>query len=302
MSASSNDSAHPKTLTWLLERLAQGELDAAETERLRARLAAEGRSLADELAALAASDRAILAEQPKETMAAAIRVRAARSGPRSVERRSSFNLWIAPLALAGSLGVALVAVRAGKHPTGASVVSSSTAANAEESTRIKGDPRSTAPRLLVYRQRAAAARDDASFERLSDGARAARGDLVQLAYAAPHDGLYGVLLSIDGAGHVTQHLPQKGDGDGDGDAARAAPPLRSAREIRLPSSYELDDAPGFERFLLVTAAEPFSISVALDAARALAAQRAQARSLPLALAPAFHQTSVLLQKTNKGTP
>ena len=296
MNASSKDSPHPKTLTWLLERLAQGELDAAETERLRARLAAEGRSLADELAALAASDRAILAEQPKEAMAAAIRGRAARSAPRPAARRSSFNLWIAPLAFAGSLGVALVAVRAGKHATGTTVGSLSGTSNAEESTRIKGDAPSTAPRLLVYRQRAAAARDDASFERLSDGAGAARGDLVQLAYVVPHEGLYGVLLSLDGVGRVTQHLPQEGDG------ARAAPPLRAVREIRLPSSYELDDAPGFERFLLVTAPEPFAVSVALDAARALAAQRAQARSLPLALAPAFHQTSILLQKTSKGTP
>jgi hypothetical protein len=293
MNASSKDSPPGKSLTWLLERMAQGELDAAETERLRARLAAEGRSLADELAALAASDRAILAERPAAAMAAAIRVRAARSAPQPAARRASFNLWIAPLALAGSLGVALVAVRAGQHPT---VPTGTGAVAVEESTRIKGDTPSRSPRLLVYRQRAAAARDAAGYERLPDGARAARGDLVQLAYAAPHDGLYGVLLSIDGAGRVTQHLPEEGDG------ARPAPPLRAAREIRLPSSYELDDAPGFERFVLVTAAEPFSISVALDAARALAAQQAQARSLPLALAPAFHQTSILLQKIGKGTP
>ena len=46
------------------------------------------------------------------------------------------------------------------------------------------------------------------------------------------------------AGCVTRHLPAAG--------ARAAP-LSRARPVPLPEAYELDDAPGFERFFLVTA-------------------------------------------------
>ena len=131
-------------------------------------------------------------------------------------------------------------------------------------------------------------------ERLSDGARAARGDLLQLAYAAGRDGRYGVLLSIDGAGRVTQHLPETGAG--------AAATLRSPNEIHLPTAYELDDAPGFERFVLVSSTQPFPVAAALDAARSLAGQGPRARTAPLPLSPDFHQTSVLLQKTSKGTP
>lgn len=117
---------------------------------------------------------------------------------------------------------------------------------------------------------------------------------MQLAYDRSPDGLFGVLLSVDGAGRITQHLPEEG--------ARASAPLTSVREIPLPSAYELDDAPEFERFVLVTAAQPFAIGVVLDAARALAKHGPSAQTLPLDLGPGFHQTSVLLRKASKGTP
>ena len=288
-----------KTPTWLLERLAQGELDAAETERLRARLAAEGRSLDAELAALAQSNRELLAEAPKEAMAAAIRLRADRVAATAAARPArprGLNLWIAPLALAGSLGLALLVVRGG-HPTTSMTPSSSSSSprvDEVEPTRLKGDALRVTPRLLVYRRSSAPHAPEGQPERLTDGALVTRGDLLQLAYAAARDGLQGVLISIDGAGRVTQHLPEEG--------SPSSVPLRAAREIRLPSAYELDDAPGFERFVLVTSSEPFSVAVALAAARALAAAGPRAQSLPLGLAPSFHQTSVLLRKTSKGTP
>jgi len=289
MNASPKD--NKKTPTWLLERLAQGELDNAAAEEVRARLAAEGRSLEDELAALDRSNRELLAAQPKETVAASIRRRAeaARAG---AGRSSRLNFWIAPLALTGSLGLVLLVARPWADP----VRPRARVAEDVENTTIKGNEpgAAAAPRLLVYRQRVAGTTDQSSNEKLADGARAARGDLLQLAYASAPDRVYGVLLSIDGAGRVTQHLPEEG--------ARAAAPLRALREIHLPSAYELDDAPGFERFVLITAAEPFAVAPVLDAARALAAQGARARAVPLALASTFHQTSVLLRKTSKGTP
>jgi hypothetical protein len=159
----------------------------------------------------------------------------------------------------------------------------------DEETRIKGDSL-RGPRLLVYRRRGR----EGGAERLASGARAAPGDLLQLAYAAGDAGLHGVLLSIDGAGRVTQHLPEEG--------ARLAPALPAPREIKLPSAYQLDDAPGFERFVLVTAPEPFPVATVLGAARELAAQGEAARARPLALPAAFRQTSVVLDKSSQGAP
>ena len=51
---------------WLLERLALGELDAETAADVRRRLAAEGRSPDDIAAAVAASNREILAELPAD--------------------------------------------------------------------------------------------------------------------------------------------------------------------------------------------------------------------------------------------
>jgi hypothetical protein len=287
--SSAHDDASKKVPSWLLERAAQGELDPSQVDELRSRLAAEGRSLDTELAALGAANQQVHAQLDKDQMVAEIRRRAARLEKPS--QRRSLNLFIAPLALAGSLGIGLLLLRPGhrvspSHPGG--VVDE---AQPAEYVGFKGTEPGVS-RLWVYRQRTVA--NQQQPERLSNGARASRGDLLQLAYAAGPDGRFGVLLSIDGAGRVTQHLPEPG--------ASAAATLRSPSEIRLPSAYELDDAPGFERFLLVTAAQPFPVAAALDAARSLAGQGASARTAPLPLSPAFHQTSVLLQKTSKGTP
>jgi hypothetical protein len=98
-----------------------------------------------------------------------------------------------------------------------------------------------------------------------------------------------VLLSIDGARRVTLHWPENKDG--------AAAALKASGESRLPSSYELDDAPAFERFFLVRAATPFSVATAMQAARALAAQPA-ARTQTLALPPGFEQISLAFDKPN----
>jgi hypothetical protein len=113
---------------------------------------------------------------------------------------------------------------------------------------------------------------------------------VQLAYGSRGGG-HGVLLSIDGAGKVTLHWPEKQDG--------AAPPLKATGEIRLPSAYELDDAPAFERFFLVRAATPFPVATAVEAARALAGQPS-ARRQALPLPAGFEQISLTLDKPHAG--
>jgi len=261
---------------WLLERLALGELDAETAADVRRRLAAEGRSPDEIVAAVAASNKEILEQLPATPTAAAIRRRTekAEAAERPVRRRAF--LWGAPLALAGAVAAALLIARPApqecdaRGPDGECII-------------FKG-PDGAPQRLYVYRHRAD------GDERLRDGARVTRGDLVQLAYRSRAGG-YGVLLSIDGAGKVTMHWPEKNDG--------AAATLQAPGEIRLPSAYELDDAPAFERFFMVRAASPFSVATALDAARAIAAQPS-ARTQALALPPGFEQISLALDKTHAG--
>jgi len=264
---------------WLLERLALGELDAETAADVRRRLAAEGRSPDEVIAAVAASNREILEELPATPTAAAIRRRAekAEAAARPARRRAFF--LGAPLALVGAAAAVLVMARPAPPPQ-----TFCDARGPDGECIIYKGTEGARQRLYVYRHSAA------GDERLRDGARVTRGDLVQLAYRS-HGGGYGVLLSIDGAGKVTMHWPEKNDG--------TAATLQAPGEILLPSSYELDDAPAFERFFMVRAASPFSVATAVDAARAVAAQPS-ARTQALALPAGFEQISLALDKTHAG--
>jgi hypothetical protein len=115
----------------------------------------------------------------------------------------------------------------------------------DERITIKGSPS-----LRLYRKTPAGPR------RLASGDRVRGGDTLQAAYLGGGK-RFGVIASIDAQGAVTLHLPER--------PGRAAP-LAPGNEQALPHSFELDDTPGFERFLFVAGDEPFSTE---DVARAL---------------------------------
>ncbi len=260
-----------KTPDWMIERLALGELDAATADDVRQRLRAEGRSPEEVLAALATSNQEILAARPPATVAAEIDRRRARA-----TARWGWLLGV-PVAVAGVAAVVLTIAFPGPAPR-------PVGGDELEPTNIKGAS-SVGPRLFVYRHGAG------GNQKLANGAEVAMGDLLQLAYAGRAGG-WVALLSLDGAGKVTVHWPERGG---------TAVPVRDAGEIRLPSAYELDDAPAFERFFLVRADAPFEVGPIAAAARALA-NRPGERVAPLPLPLSFQQASLLLEKPRKEIP
>ncbi|MES1210684.1 MAG: ActD-like protein, partial [Pseudomonadota bacterium] len=232
-----------------------------------------GVNVDEALAALTASNAELLAAHPPGRMVPGIRSRAA-SARRPAAARPRRAPWlVVPVALAGALALAVWARPGVRGPAPG-------AGEALEPTTLKGTP-AAATRLLVYRHESNGDRP------LPDGARAAEGDLVQLAYRERRGG-FGLLLSVDGAGAVTLHWPDR--------AGDSAARLETAAEARLPSAYQLDGAPGFERFFLVTAPRPFPIAPVVAAARALAAHPGDARVAPLPLPSSYEQTSIALDK------
>jgi hypothetical protein len=144
-----------------------------------------------------------------------------------------------------------------------------------EDTRLKG----TSAHLVVHRAA------PAGPEALAPGARVRAGDVLQLSVVSggrPH----GVVVSADGRGIVTSHGPGAGP--------RAAP-LSPDGAVPLEHAYRLDDAPGFERFFLVTGGAPFDRAEALDAARRLAAS-GDARTGAPPLPPGLAWSDFLLEK------
>jgi anti-sigma factor RsiW len=249
---------------WQIERFVLGELPSLEKEAV-ARAIAEDPGVRARVEAIAASNRQILAEHPPRVAASVIRERA------SVSRRPVFVRGLRVVAVAASLAV-VVAVAAGvllPHRGGV---------DTPEETRIKG----LRPHLGVFRQTAAGA------EPLAEGALVHEGDLVQLTYQAAGR-RFGVILSIDGRGVVTVHHPREG---------RQSASLAPGQAGRLPAAYRLDDAPGWERFVLVTGADPFDVGSVVEAAERVAGSGAAATE-PLALPSNLEQSSFSLSKDDR---
>ncbi len=248
-----------------LEQLHLGELGEPEQEKLHALLT--DADLQGRRAALERDDAAILAAYPPATLRARIEHRRAESANATGRRRWAPLAILAPAAVAATALVATLIVpeELDQRPS------------PPEVTRLKG----LTPTLTVHRKTGGAS------ERLLDGARATRGDVVQLSYQAAGRP-FGVILSLDGRGAVTVHHPTRPGGD---------TALLVGGEVALPNAYELDDAPDFERFVLVTGATPIDDRAVVRAAAALARDPARAAHQPLALAGDLEQTSVLLRKT-----
>ncbi len=243
-----------------LERYLLGELSEVEKNEVD-RTAAADPAVASRLQALRASDAEILERYPPAMIAARIRERLdAAPAPRCAPRG-----WIAlPAAAAAALLlVVLMPLRDGGG----------------DGERIKG----LAPRLALHRKAGA------GIEPLADGGRAASGDVVQISYVAG-GARYGAIFSIDGAGVVTWHLPSAvGPGT-------ESPVLKSGGEVPLGFAYELDDAPGFERFFFVTSARPFALEGLRNEAERLASDPAAARAGGLGLPRGTAAASLLLVK------
>jgi hypothetical protein len=264
-----------------LERYRLGELPPKQMSAIGAR--AKGDALLQaRLAALDESDDAIRGEREAGWLARAVAERMGRSG-RAIERKQRDGVgWTGSNVIAfASAAVIVVAAglwsasgygRPGAVPATVAITNGSRAAD-----RIKG----TTAVLLVYRK------IGPSSEQLRDGDAARQGDLVRVAYRASNAG-FGVIVSIDGRGVVTRHLPVAGD---------AAVALQAGDATPLANAYELDDAPRWEQFFLVTNDHVFDVARVVDAAR-----RAWADASPvkppgaLPLPAGFTQSSFLLRK------
>jgi hypothetical protein len=251
---------------WLLERALVDEVPPQHAERVleaiaRPDVAARMRTMREQ------GDR-LLADLPPAAFAAEIERR--RPSVRELPSRRRW-VWLAPLAAGvAALALFLIIGRDGDRGSETRVTS-----NDGHGERVKGTPH-----LVVHRQRGEAS------EPLAHGDLARKAELLQVSYVAS-GARYGVIVSIDGRGVVTLHLPEHGE---------SSAALSPRGRVALPHSYELDDAPGFERFFFITSAAPFRIEAVTTAARALARDITKARTRPLMLTPDLTQQTFLLRK------
>lgn len=164
---------------------------------------------------------ALGSEAGTESMPAELAVRVARERARAqAARKVAARSWSLLVTAASFAVMALVIALPGMTDT----------------NRGKGG----GPTLIIYRQT-----PSGGHEVLADGALVRREEVLQLALRAG-DAREAAVYSIDGRGLITEHQPPR--------------PVAGPAELRLADGYQLDDAPRFERFLLV-------LGDALDGAR-----------------------------------
>ena len=189
------------------------------------------------------SDEEILNTYSVEAMRAAVAGKLA--GNKTEEKAAAPVILKFPVTRIVSYAAAAVLLAALIIPAG--LKNTKVGASRAPTERVKGAAPSNAssePQIKLYRQQGR------EIQALNNGDFAHSGDIIQITYNAGSDA-YGVIFSVDGNGNITRHFPEN--------SWNAAQMLRSNDEIPLDFSYELDNAPDFECFILVTSKNEFSL-------------------------------------------
>ncbi len=145
--------------------------------------------------------------------------------------------------------------------------------NEFENIRLKGN----VPSLYIYRG------NGNNAELLANNALVKEKDLLQISYDSAGE-KYGVIFSIDGRGTVTLHFP---------DNIYSNTRLDFGGKVSLPFSYELDNAPFFERFFFVTSNSEINAESIMENAGRIAKGN---KSEMLNLTDGSRQKSIILFK------
>lgn len=241
-----------------LERLALGELAGEEASKLQAALQQDEDALA-RFNHIAASNDDILKTHPVDEVKREVETRLRQlKGNEALAEESSFTQRLmrwSVVAACAVLAVVMVLPEADEEP----------------GYRMKG--------MESYLVAHKVSRD--SLERLDAGVLAQEGERLQLSVVGAAD-QYAVVCSQDGNGQVTLHFPVNGES---GKIAESP--------SNLPNSYELDDAPGFERFVLITSSKPLQVDEVVAKVRTMSmAPGARVEGL----AEGTHQWSLIVKK------
>jgi hypothetical protein len=272
----------------ILELYALGELPADEMKRIDDLIESD-ENLALRLDALYISNEKILATNQASDFAAAVerkldladRPQATDSADWSrgnVRREGGFMNWarrkwyvMAPAVAAAALLLIMIRM----NPT-SNVTTLPHDPSITNTTRTK----SLGAEIHVYRQ------VGNDIEELANQSLVENHDRLQISYCSlgwP----YGVVFSIDGRGAVTLHHPAN---------PNESTALEGQGEVEIPYGYEIDNAPDFERFFLVSAIDPIDVNMVLSRARDFARNPQQARRHNIILGEDFRVDSLTVRK------
>jgi len=210
---------------WKIERYLLGELPESEMATLKT-LESENTEFRSIIEQLKGSNEELLAKYPAPYPKFKV-----------IEQKNKWRTYLSACAALIMAATALITVFS--NNTSVAPATHVAIAN-EDGTRVKGLKTS----LEIWRKTTEAT------EKLANNSAAKAGDLLQVRYMAEKK-CYGIILSIDGNGTMTIHLSGEG-----GKAAK----LEAGKIVSLENAYELDNAPKFETFYLITDSTEFAIA------------------------------------------
>lgn len=257
---------------WKLERYALGELPPSELEIIKTQIANDPEAQT-RLQQIDSSNREFL--QQNDPHAAAKRLTALSKARSRDESTSSGWIWkpvtaFAALAIAAFLGTNMITTQ-GPVEQGMEVAMVSPP---DDGVRTKG----LQNRIELWQK------TGDSIAMILDGAKVNAGDLLQIRTQVDKK-CFAAVISLDGRGNWTKHLPENGP------QASAMEPGTSGF---LPFSYQLDDAPRYEVFWLVTSDSAFSVDSLVKSLDALSGSPIAPPVLPLDTR--FHQVRLAVVK------
>jgi hypothetical protein len=215
----------------ILERFRLGELSDDEMRMIEERVRSD-EGLRMRIQELEESDREILAALPPARFASVVRRRAGVRHEATPRWSAVRRLAVVPAAV--TLAALVLLWRSDRAPEDRGV------APVTDVTRIKG----LGPVLRIYLRA-----DPPRLLEPEDVVVA--GDILQIDYVSAGRSS-GLIASFDGRGVVTPHYPSSGSGWAN---------LLPSGEHPTSFAFQLDDAPGYEQFVLVTADSSVSASV-----------------------------------------
>jgi hypothetical protein len=268
--------ANNKIPGWILEKYLLGELPDPELKKITNRLKYDP-NLRAEIERLKASNRDILNKYPADSMVPGILNRCNKKENYRENGVFKRMLYLSP-AFASLLVIFFIGLQVFKPGDNSSKAIEPGVQ--EDTHRVKGSQEvQPVPHLIIHRK-------GNNIEVLEKGSRAHAGDLLQLAYAAAGEA-HGVICSIDGNSTVTLHFPGK---------KNDPTALMQRKRVLLANAYELDDAPGFERFFFITSDAEIDVEDILKRAKALANDSHRVKTDNIRLPHSFKQFSILIIK------
>lgn len=219
----------------------------------------------DKITKILESNNKILKKYPPDKIAASIKDKMT---DETTIRNLHLSSFIIPISAAAVLLVfftmflPLLGINTENHMNGIS-----------DGIRLKGSK----PLLFIYKE------DDGQSLRIENNSIVHEKDRLQLGYDSA-GAKYGVIFSIDGRGTVTLQFPEN---------IYSNTRLDNGGKVLLPFSYELDNAPFFERFFFVTSDREIDSAEILEKAGRIARGN---KSEMLNLPPYQSQQSITLFK------